>query len=168
MFCLWVSHCSFRSVLFQNTQTCIPTVDKPPLRHDQSTRHHTQSPIDPTDRAPPGLPWGPLLPQALVVHLKMTHRNGWHGLRLIQLSHSSFCSLKLHKTPQSKVTERHYSHIPEKTWSTRQTCQAHTAWVRHDWGMIETWAFQREEPWPILCRQPLTCPEGILLRLMLL
>lgn len=56
-----------------DTHTWIPTAGRWPQRHDQSTHHRRLCPIVQTCRAPPGLPWGSPLPQALLAHLR--HRS---------------------------------------------------------------------------------------------
>lgn len=54
--------------------TCIPIVGTPLQHHGQSIHHHTLCPIVLTDRAPPGLPSGSLLPQVLLALLRNTHK----------------------------------------------------------------------------------------------
>lgn len=53
-----------------DSHTCIPTAGRLPQHHDQSTHHRRQCPIVQTYEAPPDLPWGSLLPRALLAHLK--------------------------------------------------------------------------------------------------
>lgn len=113
--------------LFQHTctckHTCIPTVGTPPQRHDQSIHHHTPSPIVQTDRAPPGLPLGSLLPQVSLAHLKNTidHTDSSCWQKCIPVLWS-------YPKPQSQeILKDIYTHIPSQTWSSGQTCLVNRA-----------------------------------------
>lgn len=88
--------------------TCSPSVDTPLQRPDQSIRHHTLSPTDRTDRAPPGLPWGSLLPRASLAHLQHTHR---HTPKLQKKRRCRFISVFCNRQKSLNLNARHSARL---------------------------------------------------------